>query len=642
MSLRLAALSFLSLAFVASHSNAQDADKVRAEFQRAYAQIESPAGNDSEALRAYILFPYLQSARLKAALNQQAKIRSESAVTADLDIEGFLKGRENEPVTRDLRRAWYASLADRKQWTRLQDNYRDMSDAALRCHALTARIALQKPDAQAALDLWSKANASLPACESVFAWLKSEQLLTPAYIEKRARLSLSAGNSKFARQLIADLPSDLAAPLTIWANFIEQPGRFIAAASKTSTGKRVIEPAALLDGWIRLARADQNQAMQLYKPLVRSQQLSKETASRFALELALALSWNRNHEALRYFSMVDLREFDERAWEWHARAAIWASEWARVNKIVADMPENLRKQTRWRYWSARATEQLGDRTTAKARYLQLQGDDNYYAALAAARLGQPYAPRLETLNVDTKQVNELEQQATFQRARELLAVGLTSQAHEEWREGYNKLSLESRSQAIALAARWGWHEQAIVTAAQLSLFNDYVLLYPRPFDNEISAASQLTQVPPSLIYATLRQESLYRADALSGAGAQGLMQLLPTTAKRTAQRWQLNPPSDLFAPTTNIPIGAALLSDLQKNFRHPAAALAAYNAGPGAAQRWIPDQSKASDVWIENIPFNETRTYVQRVLWHSVIFGWIATGSAQDTTSWLVDIRKKS
>jgi soluble lytic murein transglycosylase len=619
---------------------ANDAAKVRTDFQRAYAEIEAPTATDSEALRTYILYPYLQAARLKVALNQQTKTGIDSAVGADIEIEAFLKSRDNEPVTRDLRRVWYASLANRKQWERLQSNYRDMNDASLRCHALAAGIALQKPDAQAALELWSKANNSLPACESVFSWLKAERLLTPTHIERRARLSLSAGNSKFARQLLVDLPPEVAAPLTVWANFIEQPARFISAASKTSTGKRIIEPAALLDGWTRLARADQNQAIQLYKPLVRSQQLPKEAASRFALELALALSWSRNIEALRYFSLVDARDFDERAIEWHARAAIWANDWARVNRIVADMPENLRKQTRWRYWSARSTEQLGDRNTAKARYLQLQGDDNYYAALAAARLGQPYSPRLESLNVDAQQVSALEQQSTFQRARELLAVGLTSQAHEEWREGYAKLGLDSRSQAIALAARWGWHEQAIVTAAQLSVFNDYVLLYPRPFDNEINAAAQLTQIPPTLIYATLRQESLYRSDALSSAGAQGLMQLLPTTAKRTARRWQFDSPEDLFAPATNISLGAALLSDLQKNFRHPAAALAAYNAGPGAAQRWITEQSKASDVWIENIPYNETRTYVQRVLWHSVIFGWIATGSAQDTSFWLNDIRK--
>jgi soluble lytic murein transglycosylase len=628
--------------WLTSAANA-DVAQTRSEFQRAYAQVANATptqASDSDTLRAYAIYPYLQQARLKFALTQG----KQDVNSIDRDIEDFLRGRENEPVTRDLRRLWYASLAERKQWERLLTNYRDMNDSALRCHTLTARIALQRLDSvqATALDLWSKASTSLPACEPAFTWLKSQQLLTAVHIEQRVRLALTAGNVAFANQLIADLPSDVAAPLSLWARFIEQPSRFIGAASKTTTGRKIIEPVALLDGWTRLARADQNEAMRLYKPLVRSQKLSKETASRFALELALALAWNRRTEALSYFALVNSSDIDERAAEWYARSAIWAGDWRRTTKVIAAMPDALRTNPRWRYWTARSAEQLGDRKNAMAQYAQLQGDDNYYAAMAAARLGQPYAPRQESLVVDTEQVARLEQLPPFERARELLATGLRSDAYEEWREGYGKLSNDARMQSIALAAQWGWYDQAITTAAQLRVFNDYTLLYPRPFDSEINAAAALTNLSPALIYSTLRQESLYRSDALSGAGAQGLMQLLPTTAKRTARRWQLSPPNDLFLPATNIPIGAALLRDLQNSFGHTAAALSAYNAGPGAAQRWLSTQPKAADVWIENIPYNETRTYVQRVLWHSVVFGWVATGSAQDTSAWLQDIRKPS
>jgi soluble lytic murein transglycosylase len=116
--------------------------------------------------------------------------------------------------------------------------------------------------------------------------------------------------------------------------------------------------------------------------------LPKETASRFALELALALAWNRRSEALHYFALVDAKDIDERAAEWYARAAIWADDWKRTKKIIAAMPDTLRNQTRWRYWLARAAEQLGERGAAQRQYTELLGDDNYYAALAAARLGQ--------------------------------------------------------------------------------------------------------------------------------------------------------------------------------------------------------------------------------------------------------------
>jgi soluble lytic murein transglycosylase len=628
--------------FIVFPARADEFAAARSEFQRAYSVAQSgasPSTPDSEALRAFPIYPYLQLARLRRALTNNATDLS----ALDQDVEDFLRERQTEPVTRELRRSWYASLAERKQWERLLNNYRDVNDSSLRCHALTARIALQRFDGvqAAALDLWVKASASLQACEPAFTWLKAQQALTPAHIERRARLALAAGNEDFARQLVVDLPSDIAAPLIVWAHFIEQPNRFVTAASKTNTPTKVIEPAALLDGWTRLARSDQDTALRLYKPLLRAQRLPKETASRFALELALALSWNRRSEALQYFALVEAKDFDERAAEWYARAAIWAGDWKRTKKVIATMPSSLRNQTRWRYWLARSAEQLGEQNAARQQYIELLGDDNYYAALAAARLRQPYTPTPQPLTIDNTVVANIEQQPAFVRARELLATGLRTEAYEEWRDGYTKLAVDARVQSIALAAQWGWHDQAIQTAGQLGLYDDYGLLYPRPFDNEVDAASKATALPSNLIYATLRQESIYRADALSVAGAQGLMQLIPATAKITARRWHLPTPTDLFQPATNIPIGAAVLRELHDNFNgQTALALAAYNAGPGNAKRWLTTQPKPSDVWIENIPFNETRTYVQRIHWYSVVYGWLATGSGQDTSAWLREFAK--
>ena len=143
----------------------------------------------------------------------------------------------------------------------------------------------------------------------------------------------------------------------------------------------------------------------------------------------------------------------------------------------------------------------------------------------------------------------------------------------------------------------------------------------------------------------LRQESLYRTDAVSAAGAYGLLQLLPATARHTAQRLKRPKPStsDLFIPATNVALGAGQLRILLDRFAgQTAVALAGYNAGPGAATRWLPGESVDPDIWIENIPYNETRGYVQRVLWHSVVFGWLRTGTAQKTDGWLVRITPKN
>ena len=217
-----------------------------------------------------------------------------------------------------------------------------------------------------------------------------------------------------------------------------------------------------------------------------------------------------------------------------------------------------------------------------------------------------------------------------------------SEAATEWRIAYELLAPEQRVQAIGLADRWGWHHQSIAAAAQQTLFNDYPLLYPRPYDKEVRAAARLTDLPGELIYAVMRQESLYRADASSSAGALGLMQLLPTTARRAARRWGLKEPAraDLLQPSVNVAVGAGELKSLLDRFDgQTLLATAAYNAGPGAVQRWLPATAMDNDIWVENIPFNETRTYVQRVAWHTLVFEWLDNRKARDVEAWLGRLR---
>jgi len=114
------------------------------------------------------------------------------------------------------------------------------------------------------------------------------------------------------------------------------------------------------------------------------------------------------------------------------------------------------------------------------------------------------------------------------------------------------------------------------------------------------------------------------------------------TARRTARQWKQPLPdlADLFDPATNILLGAARLRTLLDKFDGQIpAALAAYNAGPNAVTRWLPGKPIDSDVWIENIPYGETRVYVQRILWHVLTFTWLHTKEAQQTKSWLTPIR---
>jgi soluble lytic murein transglycosylase len=636
-------LATLTLLIVTAAAGATASDPyaaVRQEFRTALAAAgatptDVAAAPDSEALRSYPLYRYVQAARL------QARLTDPQAADA---IEAFLREHGNAPVARSLRRSWLMSLAQRKAWEPYLAAYRaDVDDsAAARCNELAARVALGRTDglAESATSTYLSAKSLPAACDPAFDWLRSQGLLTPALVERRARLALAAGEAGLARFLARSLPEPQAAPIKQWASLIEQPRGELE--SLIADPARPVEGNALLDGWSRYARADAESAADLYPALVQARSLDARAASPYAIAVALPLSWSRHPRALEFFALGHPDDFDERAHEWHVRAALWAGDWARASRAIAAMPEALRNQNRWRYWAGRSAERLGDRDAALASYAAVIPTDNWYAALAAARQGQRFTPTLTPLARDQEEFARIAADPGMVRTRELILSDMQSEANAEWRAALEAFTPAQQTQAVRLASSWGWHMQAIAAAAKLGLFNDYDLLYPRPFDAEVRRGAQLTGLPPALIYAVIRQESLYRADAASSANALGLMQLLPSTAQATARRAGLPPPTrtSLLQPSVNVPLGSSFLRGLldRADGQWPLA-IAGYNAGPAAARRWLAETPVETDVWVENIPFNETRAYVQRVHWHSLVFDWLAERKPRDTSAWLGTVR---
>lgn len=608
----------------------------RAAFQFAYAGVrEGTAPADSPELQRYVLYPYLQAARLDKALKAAGSAAPDAL---DQQIEDFLRAHEQEPVSQSLRRSWLATLATRQRWADFLDHHQPASDdIALRCLGFTARIELDRTEGLApqVAQTWLTPR-SLQECDSAFTWLSGTGGLGPELIEQRVRRALEAGNAAFARQIAARLPVAQAAPLLQWAALIESPQREIDRLI-ASPGKRA-SAEALLAGWTRLARANRAGARQRFAPLVRAQKLDQRAASPLALALALALSWDRDPDALKFFARVDPKDFDDSAREWQARAALWAHDFKQVSRSIAAMTEANRRTARWRYWSARAATHEGRDAVARQLYESILGDDNFYSAMAAARLRQSIAPHPQPLPPDTAVLTSLADQPGMVRARELLATGLTDLARTEWRDALDELPAGARSQSIHLAASWGWYHQAVTMATSERVFNDYALLYPRPYDTEVAAAVQLSGLPAPLVYGVIRQESLYQRDAVSSADARGLMQLTMETARRTARSWKQPSPTatSLLDSSVNVTLGAAHLKDLLEQYSGQLPlALASYNAGPGATQRWLPASEMDPDIWIENIPYNETRTYVQRILWHTVVFKWLEQRQDVDTRQWL-------
>lgn len=612
---------------------------VRQQFLQAMANPAVGAeATDDPALRAYPLYPYLQAERIRQGLANAATVAA-----ADRSAAGFLATYGALPVGTELRRSWLENLAQRQEWTTFLMFYRDAGATdALRCQALSARIATGQTAllGPALLRQW-QAPRDVPECERANAWGFDHGLITPELVERRARLALEAGNTALAKMLIARLPAAQAAPLHLWAQLLDSPLHTLDQL--LTQPSLAVLPEALRAGWSRLARQDPDAAVDRYAQLVRTRNLTSETASVFALDVALPLAWQRDSRAEAFFARVNTRDLDDSALEWRARAAMWAGNWPLVTQTISVMSETNRQSTRWRYWTARAIEQSGDAPLAHRLFTALAPDDNYYSGLAAARLGVSVAPHPQPLDRDEAVRARLALIPGLVRAHELLLCELRGPAQFEWQVAFDGLTPAERQQAVPLLADWGWYDLAVTAATSLRIFYDYSLLYPQPFETSVIAAANAAQLPVSLIYGVIRQESLYRTDVISSAGARGLMQLELSTARPTARALKLPPPhmGDLFDPQINSTLGAEHLHLLldRVDGQLPLA-LAAYNAGIAAASRWLPASSMAPDVWVENIPYNETRTYVQRILWHTVVYAWLRSdGQPQDTASWLAPIR---
>lgn len=608
-------------------------DPLRAEFRAALdAAGVTRRAPDSAALRNYLLFPYVEVARLRYALGRIPGGTRDQAI--ERDIHDFLARHADEPVTRDLRREWLLYLGDRAAWGKFQlEAPPVLTDTTLRCHALAARLAQQALDGlrEDALALWTTHKERPAACEPVFQWLDTPERLSDAEIESRA---LFAARSRLKLPAsLSHLPPERRALVQLWDRLMASPERelkpFAAGQALPAPRPPDLEVGgALIAAFERIARKDSQAARAIYAGLERSPLLNPDQRASLRQSYALGLAYDFDAESVKVFRELPEPSLDAIGREWRVRAALLQEDWKQALAWIDAMPPVQRQEPRWRYFRARLLERRRP-DEARAIYLEIAKEREYYGFLAAERMGRKPQLRPQALADDRALQDELAALPAVQRAHELFDNDLREQAMAELRYALRDRAAGARAQAARLADRWGWHVPAVQMLSELQLWDDLWLRFPRPFDPEVDAAATDTGLPPDWVYAVLRTESLYDSRAVSRAGALGLLQLLLPTARQVAQRSGLPQPAkaDLFRPEVNIAIGARYLRELLGNFKDCwVLTLAAYNAGPQRVPAWFPRRTVDAEIWIENIPYNETRGYVQRALSNLVILGWRRNG----------------
>jgi soluble lytic murein transglycosylase len=615
----------------------QDSDSVRNEFVAAVQRVRQHVADepDSAALQHYVIYDYLVAARLRRDL------ASTPGDELDTRIDGFLHAHSGQPVSRALRNEWLASLATRQRWDWFLPRAVELNTSQLICDRLAGRLATNDTAGLSteALTRWSLPQRQPEECNQVFAWLRSQGFLTSALAENRTRAALAADNPRLAREFADDVPPAALPPLLEWARLLEVPKAALTELAQNAS--MPVEPAALEAGFSRLSRTDAADALSLLPSLLARSDMTEGLRAKLQRMAALGAAYGRDPGAIAAFERLPADAVDGDVQEWRVRAALWAGDSAKARSWIEDMPTSLATQPRWLYWHARTIEATASSEAAIPLFNEIAGLRDFYGYLAADRLRKNYA-----LNAHPSADVESEQKALAAspgliRAHALFDCSMTDEAIAEWTAVLANAQPAVKVQAAHLAARWGWYTQSIETLAQVGELDDVRLRYPRPYSSAVTEATKLTQLPPDWILAVMRQESLFRADAVSRAGARGLMQLEPSTARAVERRWHLPPPQrDMrFDATADVTLGAAYLKELLDRYGGAlGVSLAAYNAGPVPVARWLPPRSMPADVWIENIPYGETRTYIQRVLEHIVAFAWVRDAQPPRITSLLPEI----
>jgi soluble lytic murein transglycosylase len=388
--------------------------------------------------------------------------------------------------------------------------------------------------------------------------------------------------------------------------------------------------ALVLYGFNRLASADPERAAELWPRYAGRFAFAEDEAGAAARRIAMIHAWRHLPGARPLLEELPPEARDETTGEWTVRVLLRERDWPAARLAVESLGAPTAGKPVWRYWHARFLEAAGESDRARPIFADLAAERGYYSFLSADRLGADYNWRYDPTAPNEDVIGAIGARQDVIRARERFFTGQEGRGRIEWVRAMERLSSEEQAQASLLAARWGWYSQAIATASSSGLRDDLDLRFPLPWRPVFESRSEAAGIPSAWAYGVARSESLFMPDVTSSAGAVGLMQLMPATGKQIAPSAgvRYRGRTTLTDPEDNVSLGTPYLSRMLDRFEdNRVLATAAYNAGPHRVARWLPEGAPLeADVWVETVPFDETRGYVQRVLASDAVFQWRMSG----------------
>ncbi len=559
--------------------------------------------------------PYLEYDAFKRSASQ----------TKPQQAELFFRRFGDYPFVYHARGKWLNVLARRGDWENYLEFFDGRENTRLQCLAFQARLKLDRLEGlnDEIAKIWLHGYSQPAQCDPAFEYFLSSHAEPEKVIWLRIEKAFKARRPNLARYLGKKLDPQSRAIVETWYQAHSRPERSLKQLADSPDTER--NRAIIVHAIDRLARKDSLKALE-YWNLIRDQFVfTQQQKDQSQLRIALSAAYQHEPEARALLSNLDPASMNDQAHLWLARIQLRGRDWSGLKQTINHMPAHLHQENEWQYWLSRSLEADGQLVDSLNLLEQLSSKSSYYGFLAADKLNRDY--RIEQENAASVEVDEDSFLATnphLLRARELYFLDRLVDAKREWFQALRYLDQDGIKQAATLASKWKWHDSAIRTVAKTPHRNDFSLRFPMPYKTQVLEFAQARELDPSLIYGVMRRESLFDPLARSSVGALGLMQLMPSTARLVARSLGMKRPrkSDILRVENNIRFGTHYLKTVMNRFdNNVALAAAAYNAGPNNVRRWLPkDSVMSADLWVETVPYGETRNYVQAVLAYSTVF----------------------
>ena len=574
----------------------------------------SAAQTSIDQLGDYPLVPFLELSILLKDIHNADKS----------EIDTFLSQHAGSWLAERLRLNWLIILDKRGQYSDYVHYYTGNSPSTVSsCRYAEALIRTDRSEEAYALapKLWLHGGSRPNECDHLFGQWRKSDAFSEEYIWQRFLLARSAGETQLASYLAQLAKSEeIRERVDLYLKIREKPELILEPDSI-----RTAEPGysdLVRYGIRRLANEDPFKAETSLNYYLSRLTFSDSEKGELYEEIQESFTEQGGpEEALRLANSAG-RFVSEPHADWQLKQALEDQDWQRtLDWVNLLLPEDA-QQEKWVYWAARARNQLGQ--SSVLMYTNVAKERSYYGFLSAMMIEQPYqlghAPVLPNNDLAT----ELKQRPGVQRAGELHAVGYYNNARRAWNYAIQDLTPDQQTIAAGIALDLDIYFEAIRSMAAAKYWHDLDIRFPLVYLENYRQSAQTQSVDLSWIYAISRQESSFAPDIRSRSGAMGLMQILPTTAQEMARDIGVKYESErLIEPDYNIPLGTAYLNKGQQTLQgNMVYATAGYNAGINAARRWLNDgrDKLPLDIWIETIPYKETRGYVKNVLAYSVIF----------------------